>query len=207
MNNITIKGSKDGITAYINSDNYDLIKEELIEKIEGSKSFFIGCNLMVVDNQGNLSPDHYDDLKRLLKDTFNIDLKYHVLDAAERNESIFTNTSEGKTKFIKNTIRSGQRIHFNGNIVVIGDVNSGAEIIAAGNIVILGILRGIAHAGCTGNKKAYVAAYILQPALLSIADIIVRAPDDNSERPRIPEVASVKDNIIIVEPYLPNKYI
>jgi septum site-determining protein MinC len=206
MNNITIKGSKDGITAYINSNSYDQIKDEFIEKIEGSRSFFSGCNLFIVDNQGYLSQEHYEDLKEMLKETFSIELKYQTKDVLEKNERIFSNIHEGRTKFIKNTIRSGQRINYSGNIVIVGDVNSGAEIIAAGNIVILGILRGIAHAGCTGNKKAYVAAYMLQPAILRIADIIVRAPDDNSERPKIPEVASIKNNMIVVEPYLPNKY-
>ena len=35
-------------------------------------------------------------------------------------------------------MRSGQKVEFEGSIVVLGDVNGGAEVIAGENIVILG---------------------------------------------------------------------
>ena len=92
--------------------------------------------------------------------------------------------------------------------MVIGDVNSGAEVIATGNIVILGALRGIAEAGSNGNKKAFVAAYKLNPELLKIGNIIGRSPDNrNAEVPSVPELAMIEGDIILIEPYLPNKYI
>jgi septum site-determining protein MinC len=206
MSLVTIKGSKDGLTAYINYGNYEDIKEELLKKIEHSKSFFTGSNMLIVD-QAKLSTACYAELEKTLKDSYGINTSFQSKDLLEKSEKIFTGIYEGKTKFIKNSIRSGQRIIFNGNVVVIGDVNSGGEIIAAGNIVIMGVLRGIAHAGYTGNTRAFVSAYILQPSILRIADIIVRAPDDKYEKPKIPEIAMIKDNTIIVEPYLPNKYI
>lgn len=206
MSLITIKGSKDGLTAYINYGNYEDIKEELLKKIEHSKSFFTGSNMLIVD-QVKLSSACYSELEKTLKDSYDIVTSFQSKDFSEKNEKIFAGIYEGKTKFIKNSIRSGQRINFNGNVVVIGDVNSGGEIIAAGNIIIMGVLRGIAHAGYTGNTRAFVSAYILQPSILRIAEIIVRAPDDKYEKPKTPEIAMIKDNTIIVEPYLPNKYI
>ena len=65
------------------------------------------------------------------------------------------------TKFLKGSIRSGQKIVFEGSLVIIGDVNGGAEIIAGENIVVIGNLRGLAHAGANGNKKALIAAISL----------------------------------------------
>ncbi len=84
------------------------------------------------------------------------------------------------TRFYNNTIRSGQVIEYNGNIVIIGDVNPGALVKATGNIVILGgkLRGGVAHAGTNGNENAYVAAYELQPTQLRIGDIIARKPDE-----------------------------
>ena len=70
---------------------------------------------------------------------------------------------EGKTKFLRKTIRSGQSINYPGNIVIIGDVNPGAEIYAAGNIIVFGNLRGVVHAGTNGNDKAIIAAFKLEP--------------------------------------------
>lgn len=206
MSLVTIKGSKEGLTAYINYGNYEDIKEELLKKIEHSKSFFTGSNMLIVD-QAKLSSASCLELEKILNDSFGINISFESKDFTEKSDKTFTGIYEGKTKFIKNSIRSGQRVNFNGNVVVIGDVNSGGEIIAAGNIVIMGVLRGIAHAGCTGNTKAFVSAYILQPSILRIATVIVRAPDDNYEKPTSPEIATIKDNTIIVEPYLPNKYI
>jgi septum site-determining protein MinC len=52
---------------------------------------------------------------------------------------------DSETKFYKGSLRSGQRIEFEGSVVVIGDVNGGAEVFAGENIVILGSLRGLAH--------------------------------------------------------------
>lgn len=205
MSCVTIKGSKDGLTAYFNYGNYEAIREELLKKIEHSKSFFTGCNMVIVD-QANLSSTCYTDLAKTLFENYCINTSFQNRSFSDKSEKVFSGIYEGRTKFIKNSIRSGQRIVFNGNVVVIGDVNSGGEIVASGNIVIMGVLRGIAHAGYTGNSKAFVSAYILQPSILRIADLIVRAPDDNYERPKTPEIAFIKDNTIIVEPYLPNKY-
>ncbi len=205
MSLVTIKGSKDGITAYINYGNYEDIREELLNKIEHSKSFFSGCNMLIID-QAKLSSTCYTDLEGILKDSYGIITSFQSTQLPEKSEKAFTGIYEGKTKFIKSSIRSGQKVNFPGNVVVIGDVNSGGEIIAAGNIIIMGVLRGTVHAGCTGNSKAFVAAYNMQPSILRIADIIVRAPDENYEKPRTPEIAQIKENTIIVEPYLPNKY-
>ena len=113
---------------------------------------------------------------------------------------------EGKTKFIRKTVRGGQCINYQGNIVIIGDINSGAEVTATGNVIVLGRIAGSVNAGSNGNKKAVIAAFSLQPEILRIADLLAISPDD-IDKPQYPELAKIKDGAIIVEPYLPNKYI
>lgn len=66
----------------------------------------------------------------------------------------------------------GQRIEYEGSLVILGDVNGGAEVIAGENIVILGILRGLAHAGARGNKEAIIAAASIEAPQLRISNII-----------------------------------
>ena len=44
-------------------------------------------------------------------------------------------------KFHKGSLRSGQKIEFEGSVIVVGDVNPGAEIKAGGNIIVLGSSR------------------------------------------------------------------
>ena len=79
-------------------------------------------------------------------------------------------TSE--TKFHRGAIRSGQKIEFEGSLVVMGDVNDGAEVIAGENIVIVGTLRGLAHAGAKGNKDAIISASSIEAPQLRIANIV-----------------------------------
>ncbi len=76
------------------------------------------------------------------------------------------------TKFQKGSIRSGQKVEYEGSIVVIGDVNGGAEIIAGENIIVLGTLRGLAHAGAKGNREAIIAASQIDCPQIRISNII-----------------------------------
>ncbi len=81
------------------------------------------------------------------------------------------------TKYIKQTIRSGQVINYEGNIVIIGDCHVGCEITALGDITVWGVLSGIAHAGSGGNQKAKVRALRMNAIQLRIANCYSRRPD------------------------------
>ena len=89
-------------------------------------------------------------------------------------------------------------------VVVMGDVNPGGEIIAGGNIVVMGHLRGVVHAGALGSQKAVVAAFRLQPTQLRIANHITRAPDGEEIIPNQPEVARIRNGIVVIEKYCTN---
>lgn len=107
------------------------------------------------------------------------------------------------TLLVRRTLRSGQRVRFHGNVVVLGDVNPGAEIVASGDIVVMGTLRGVAHAGATGSGEAVVAAFRLQPMQLRVGAVIGRAPDGQAPRPDVPEVARLRDGSLVIERYVP----
>ena len=81
------------------------------------------------------------------------------------------------TQYHKQTVRSGQVIQSNGNVVIIGDCHPGCEIHAAGDITVWGVLGGIAHAGCKGNTKAKIRALTLNAIQLRIAESYARRPD------------------------------
>lgn len=111
--------------------------------------------------------------------------------------------SQEQTILVQRTIRSGQRIFYPGNVVVLGDVNPGAEVIAGGNIIVMGTFRGIAHAGALGNEDAIIAALHLEPSQLRIAGYITRAPEGDYASVYQPEIARVQDGIVIIEKYQP----
>ncbi len=111
--------------------------------------------------------------------------------------------SQEQTILVQRTIRSGQRIFYPGNVVVLGDVNPGGEVIAGGNIIVMGTFRGIAHAGALGNEDAIIAALQLEPSQLRIAGYITRAPEGDYASVYQPEIARVQDGIVIIEKYQP----
>ncbi|MEW6726741.1 septum site-determining protein MinC [Desulforudis sp. 1088] len=111
---------------------------------------------------------------------------------------------EPNTILIQRTLRSGQSVCYNGNVVILGDVNPGAEVTAAGNVVVMGILRGTIHAGATGDDTAVVIAFRLQPTQLRIANHIARSPDEDFVAdPGHPEIARVKDGVVTIEAFPP----
>jgi septum site-determining protein MinC len=110
--------------------------------------------------------------------------------------------SQEQTILVQRTIRSGQRIFYPGNVVILGDVNPGGEVIAGGNIINMGTFRGIAHAGALGKADAIVAALRLEPSQLRIAGYITRAPEGDYTAFQ-PEIARVQDGIVIIEQYQP----
>lgn len=86
-------------------------------------------------------------------------------------------TEKLPTLYIQRTLRSGQSISSEGNIVIIGDANPGSEIVAKGDITVWGVLGGIAHAGSEGNQYARIRALKMNAIQLRIADIFARRPD------------------------------
>ena len=100
-------------------------------------------------------------------------------------------------------LRSGQSIKFAGSVVVLGDVNPGSEIVAEGNVIVLGALKGLAHAGASGDTSCFVSALVLQPIQLRIANIItsVPPPDKKSKKePQKAQLAYVKDGQVFIGP-------
>jgi septum site-determining protein MinC len=111
-------------------------------------------------------------------------------------------TLEGsKGLLIRHLVRSGQIIRHTGHVVIIGDVNAGAEIIAGGDVVIWGRLYGMVHAGAMGNSQAVVCALELTPLQLRIGDLVARSAEEDRPKKPYPEIAHVRDNSIVVDPW------
>lgn len=109
--------------------------------------------------------------------------------------------TDARGMLIHQIVRSGQVIRSAGHVVVIGDVNPGGEIVAGGDVVIWGRLRGIVHAGAMGNAGAMVCALDFAPMQLRIGEYIARSADDEKRKGAQPEVATVRDGAIVVEPW------
>ena len=108
------------------------------------------------------------------------------------------------TTYINQTLRSGQILESDGNVVVIGDCHPGSEIRAIGDITVWGVLSGIAHAGIKGNVNAKVRALKMNAVQIRIANCYSRRPD-TTNIPYIihssvftPEEARIVDDNIVL---------
>ncbi|MGU8244611.1 septum site-determining protein MinC [Clostridium perfringens] len=204
---IFIKGNKLGINAIINMDkfgNFDEMLDSLVEKLSRGKKFYKGATLTVTTDLKYINERQISKLKDVLFDEILInDCIFE--ERLEKQSSVFSGVYEGRTKFVRKTVRSGQCLNYAGNLIIIGDVNNGGEVRAHGNVIVLGDLKGKVFAGDNGNENAIIAAYSLEPELISISGKITISPDD-FEKTGYPEVARLNENNIIVEPYLPDKY-
>jgi septum site-determining protein MinC len=92
--------------------------------------------------------------------------------------------------YLQMTVRSGQLIRHPGSVIILGDLNPGGIVVADGDILVWGRLRGIAHAGASGNRECLIMAVQMEPTQLRIADALARAPE-KSPLQFFPEVAHI----------------
>ncbi|MHB1293443.1 MAG: septum site-determining protein MinC [Anaerolineae bacterium] len=108
---------------------------------------------------------------------------------------------DSKGVLLRRVVRSGQVVRHPGHVVVLGDINAGGEVIAGGDVVVWGRLRGIVHAGAGGDASAVVCALDLAPMQLRIGATVARPGDDDRAKRSYPEVASLRGEAIVVEPW------
>lgn len=122
-------------------------------------------------------------------------------DAGEERAEVFDAGSRVLT--IQHGLRSGQVIHYSGDVLVYGDVNPGAEVVADGNVLVMGALKGMVHAGSNGDDSAVVMAFDLRPTQLRIGRKIAFPTDSPNRAVDVysPQIAWIRGENIVVEPY------
>lgn len=217
---IAIKGSKDGLRLVLAEDAaWEEIVEALRGQLDRGTEFFHGAELTIDTGDRPLQEQELSAVLTLMQE--------HGLQPA----ALATGSREGRTAgravgiatrptaravapqvsrdqsadnglMTTRTLRSGQVIKHHGHVTLIGDVNPGAEIIATGSVVVWGRVRGTIHAGALGDTSAVVCALEMMPALLRIADMMARQPDEQPEpSARSPELARIDQDGIVVEPW------
>ena len=160
--------------------NIDLDKINKIQEKKGSES----------SNDKNIGIIKDNDLKS------DIDHKHFYF----KFKSMIDISHESKSVLYKNSLRSGQFVHYDGTVIILGDVNPGAEIVCSENIIVLGKIKGLVHAGRNGNKESIIAALGIYKTQIRIADIMSCIPDDNIVN--VPSYAYVNDSKLYISPLI-----
>ena len=172
---------------------FKMLKDLLIKKLEDASNFFDGVKLKTILKGRSFSTSEVMEIKNILYES----IGFEEIEEEKINYNWETNNIEGNTRFYRGTMRSGASINFDGNVVVMGDINPGAEVIATGNIIVTGSIRGMVHAGAKGNDTAIITGMGINPTQIRIANLI--AVSDKQKTNAVYETAFVKDNAIYIE--------
>lgn len=141
-----------------------------------------------------------NEIKNLIQENINVEVNFDspkVLGLHGIKKTFEQEINNSETKFHKGSLRSGQKIEFEGSLVILGDVNAGAEVIAGENIVVLGVLRGLAHAGAKGNKKAIIASNLIESPQIRISNIVKELEKEEQEQNYRCAFVDEKDEVIL----------
>ena len=176
IRNISILLKQDNIIIRIKDDAIITdVLSELEEKLPDLKKFYQEARTPILVTGKILKLSEIDNIQNLIQKKLKVRVDFETprtlgLHGIKKTFKKDIETSE--TKFYKGSLRSGQKIEFEGSIAILGDVNDGAEVIAEDNIIVVGALRGMAHAGAKGNEKAIIAAHTIVSPQVRIASMI-----------------------------------
>jgi len=176
---VTIKGVKDGLLFLLDDDcPFGELLEELKHKLEKTHNKILTgpiIHVYVKLGKRKTAPEEKDAIREIIASRGNLLIQAIESEADALEPKL---PSQGDLQIVKTIVRSGQVLHIEGSVMLLGDVNPGGTITATGNIYIMGSLRGMAHAGLEGDEKAIIAASHLRPTQLRIAGVISRPPDE-----------------------------
>ncbi len=213
MNEVVIKKYSHGLSVILNPDiPFEVLYTALGKKFRESAVFFGEAKLVVSFEGRELYPEE----ERLLVDAIsdNTDLTViHILgDDDERSSRYFkagsrfiTNGGNMLSSYYKGTVRAGETLESDADLVIFGDVNPGGEVISTGNIIIFGTLYGTAKAGVKGDKGNFIIAEELKPVRVCVGERTMTQFSRRSifRAKTAPKILYVKDDEIIVEEILP----
>jgi septum site-determining protein MinC len=215
---IQIKGIRDGLLITLAGAAWPDLVTAFIDNVENRAAFFQGARVALDLGSQELRVADLSALRDQLSERgihlWAVLSESPLTESTAQNLGLATRISktrladvpavpellpEDAAKWVKGPLRSGGRVAFNGNVVVMGDVNSGAEIVASGSIIVWGRLRGLVHAGAGGDENAVVCALELAPTQLRIAGEIAISPKNKGKSQ--PEVARLQDGHLTAEPW------
>lgn len=201
LNNIKVSHTTDEIVLSVNviADIHEVV-EELMLKLPKLKEFYDTSKLPFKVVGKLFTESEIEIIKKTVNEYISgAEIKFDdisdLLGLHTIKKTFETNTDISETKFVQNSIRSGQKEEYAGSIVICGDVNPGAEVIAGGNIMVLGILRGVAHAGANGNKKAIISANCIEVTQVRIANLVKEVAEKMEKCP----ICYIEMNDIIIK--------
>lgn len=204
-NLVLFKGTAEGIVVLLDKEaEFTTILQQFKEKIEYSKNFFKGSTVSMQFKGRALTTQQQDQLLSLLTHQNIINISFvHEFENENLAKQMIEIEHEALTHFHYGIVRSGHHIHYQGNVVVLGDINPGGLVTAGGHVIVLGSLKGKVHAGMNQSfKNPFVTAYFMAPIQIGIGHIIAQSANqhffENSSN-HVPQIAYLNEDQIYMD--------
>lgn len=201
-NCITIQTKKDSVTIKISEEaTQEEILKDLKNKLPELKKLYKDDTTPILITGKIIKNDEMDEIKEIIQGTLQVEIEFdspRILGLHGIKKTFNKDIATSETQFHRGSLRSGQKIEYEGSLVILGDVNAGAEVLAGENIVVLGILRGMAHAGAKGNKEAIIAAASIESPQIRIANI-VKEIEKGELKEDLKTYAYIKDDTVMLD--------
>ena len=200
--NVWIKGTKDGLVFHLDDAcAFSDLLDELREKVHHShQQILSGPIISVVLKLGRryITAEQEDLIRDILRHRGNLVVRKVESDVITKEEALQEKRS-AQMQIYPRTVRSGQVIRHQGDLLLLGDVNSGALVICTGSVYVLGSLRGTVHAGAEGMHQAIITAYDFIPSQVRIAGILFPDSPEVEQIIRM-EFVYLEDNCLVKAP-------
>jgi septum site-determining protein MinC len=201
---VMMKGTLDGLKIVLDDSHKFLpVFEAFEKKIKTSKAFFSGNRITLMLKNRLMTQDEYDYARTHLLFKYGIEIEPATeLDKPQTENATLQEKNDNKPllspKIVTHTLRAGQMIGHDGDIIILGDVNPGAEVTASGSVYIFGALRGRIWAGSKGDRNTSIISLDFEPVQMRIADKVVVSPGRSMSREHHPQKAFIEDESIVV---------
>ena len=181
-----------------------------MDKITELKAFVGSVRTALEFTGREISDNEEDELLEIIRENSNMEVTYVLSNGEEspKMKAVFNSLKgEGKVKFYKGILRSGNLLEYDGSIIIFGDVNPGGIVKAGDSVIVLGYLNGTVYAGTESGKNAFIGALHMNPIQIKIGDYIARNPNPQMENNKKIkkdsgfEIAYVNGENIFIENY------
>ncbi len=208
---VTLKVKRDRLKIYLDPEaDFFQIKQNLLDKITEIKGFVGKVKTAVEFTERIILDEEEDELLKIIRENSDMEITY-VFSNGETDPKmkavLNSLKGEGKVKFYKGILRSGNLLEYDGSIIIFGDVNPGGIVKASDSVIVLGHLNGTVYAGVESGKDAFIGALYMNPIQLKIGDYIARNPNPQMENNKKSkkdskfEIAYVNGENIFIENY------
>lgn len=176
---IMIKGVKEGLLFLLDDKcTFEALLAELQYKLEKTHQQLLTGPLIHIHVKlggRSITEEQGEQLASIIRSKGNLIIGSMESDASKANAD---RPSSSHLKVITSIVRSGQTLEYDGDLLLIGDVNPGGSLFCTGDIYVMGALRGMAHAGISGRQDVIIATSLMRPTQLRIADVVSRPPEE-----------------------------